>query len=86
MVEDIQNKIRNKLSAIKIMHDVCKIMTIEDPNSDLAIRTVDYIKKSNLCKIVQQSIQDLIDIGLECDKKINDPNYDIWNEVIKNRK
>ena len=78
LVENIQNRVRNKLGPIQILNDICDL-TLKGTNS------LEYIKTSNIVDIVQQSIQDLIDIAAECDKKIDDESYDVWENVLKSR-
>lgn len=85
MIENVQNKVRNKLSSIQTLYDICRIMTGEDADSKKSIETYEYLIKSNLLNTVKESIQDLIDIAAECDKKINDNTFDVWENVISNR-
>ena len=83
MVEDVQNKVRNKLVSIQALYDVCKAI-IDCDNTKQELTNI--IINPNFLSTVKESINDLIAIAAECDKKINDPNYDVWNEVLKNKK
>lgn len=86
MIENVQNKVRNKLGSIQTLHDICEILIGEDADSKESVNAYNYLLKSDLVNHVQESIKDLIDISAECDKRINDDTFDVWENVLKNRK
>ena len=87
-VEDIQNKIRNKLTPCVVSMDMLGLILDSYFNKDQKTfeKIMDHCSTSNIVECVKSSIEDIIDISKKCDEKINDPNYDVWEEVLKDRK
>lgn len=83
-VENIQNRVRNKLGSLQSLIDLSEIILEQDYNSKLYNQAINLL--SNNIKYANQSIKDLIDIARECDKKINNKKFDVWEEVLKSRK
>ena len=74
--EDIQNRIRNALSPIQTLKDICNVI-FKSNNEEVINDTYSYIKNSNVLEAVQRSIDKIILIAQACDKKINDKTFDI---------
>ena len=60
------------------------IVLLVEKDFNLMIST--YINNSNIINNSYQCMVDLIDIARECDKKINDKTFDVWEEVLESRK
>lgn len=79
-VEDIQNRIRNKLSPVKVVaeliEDICK-------NENKRDALIEYLKNAKLSDILYKNIDWFIKMGATLDSYINDPTFDIEQEISK---
>ena len=84
--EPVEEKVRNKLSVIKVITDLLYSIVNEPLNEKSFKEISTYINNSNIINNSYQCMVDLIDIARECDKKINDKTFDVWEEVLESRK
>lgn len=76
--EDIQNRVRNAVCPIQVLHDIIQEAINNKSNIDW-----NYIIDSKLLHTVQKSIDKLIVLAKAADSKINDETFDI-EYYIKN--
>lgn len=78
--EDIQNRVRNAVSPIQVLKDICDNLVNSSDEKNLN-DTYKYLKNSNLLEATQRSIDKLIVIARACDSKINDKNFNIESYI-----
>ena len=77
-VEDIQNRVRNRLTPFQLAANLIDIFSNEDEDKS---QIISYLKDSNLKSVILQNIDWFIKMGAVLDLYINDPTFDIEKEI-----
>ena len=77
-VEDIQNRVRNRLTPFQLVANLIDVLSNEDEDKS---QIISYLKDSNLKSVIIQNIDWLIKMGAVLDLYINDPTFDIEKEI-----
>jgi len=82
--EDIQNRVRNTLGPLQTLTDICELLQNNDPDSKLFKQTLDVLKRLDIHKHSQMSINKLILLAKAADMKINDKMFCIEDYIAEN--
>ena len=82
--EDIQNRVRNTLGPIQMLHDVVEQLIMCYNNDDKFVKDWNWLIKSNLIEHVQQSIDKLILLAKAADVKIDDKMFCVEDFIKEN--
>lgn len=77
-VEDIQNRVRNRLTPFQLAANLIDVFSNEDEDKS---QIISYLKDSNLKNVIMQNIDWFIKMGAVLDLYINDPTFDIEKEI-----
>lgn len=77
-VEDIQNRVRNKLTPFKLVADLIDFLSDESVDKN---QIISYFKDAKLKSTILQNIDWFIKMGATLDLYINDPTFDIEKEI-----
>ena len=77
-VEDIQNRVRNRLTPFQLAANLIDIFSNKDEDKS---QIISYLKDSNLKSVIMQNIDWFIKMGAVLDIYINDPTFDIEKEI-----
>ena len=77
-VEDIQNRVRNRLTPFQLAANLIDVLSNEDEDKS---QIISYLKDSNLKNVIIQNIDWFIKMGAALDLYINDPTFDIEKEI-----
>lgn len=82
--EDIQNRVRNALGTIQTLTDICEILKNNDVNSKMFGQALDLLKRLEITKLSQKSINKLIVLAKAADMKINDKMFCVEDYIVEN--
>ena len=77
-VEDIQNRVRNRLTPFQFAANLIDVFSNENEDKS---QIISYLKDSNLKNVIIQNIDWFIKMGAALDLYINDPAFDIEKEI-----
>lgn len=77
-VEDIQNRVRNRLTPFQLAANLIDVLSNEDEDKS---QIISYLKDSNLKSVIIQNIDWFIKMGTVLDLYINDPTFDIEKAI-----
>lgn len=75
--ENIENKIRNKVSPFQLIADIIDELNKEEGHTDKVDDILFYLKKANMGELIKNNIDWLIRMGRTLDKYIDNKYFDI---------
>ena len=83
-IEDIQNRVRNALSPINTINEIVRQLLLTQLDSAEFYKIIEYLKETNICDRVDESINKIIKYAHVADIKINDETFDIEKYIKEN--